>query len=93
MLGADNISVSGIAVGVPVDTGGLGASLAGVASAASGASKSAATSVDDNGSREQSSAPMAQAALSWLDVFVIGLGEEGCEGDDVECLKRQSTSL
>jgi filamentous hemagglutinin family protein len=91
VLGADNISVSGIAVGVPVDTGGLGASLAGVASAASSASNSAATAVDDTGSREQSSAPMSQAALSWLDVFVIGLGEEGCKGDDVECLKRQST--
>lgn len=93
VLGADNISVTGMAVGVPVDTGGLGASLAGVASAASSASKSAATSVDDGGSREQSNAPMAQAALSWLDVFVIGLGEEGCKGDDLECLKRQSTTL
>ncbi len=93
VLGADNISVTGVAVGVPVDTGGLGASLAGVASAASSASKSAATSVDDTGSREQSAAPMAQAALSWLDVFVIGLGEESCKGDDLECLKRQSTTL
>jgi hypothetical protein len=93
VLGADNISVTGVAVGVPVDTGGLGASLAGVASAASSASNSAATAVDDTGSRDQSTAPMSQAALSWLDVFVIGLGEEGCKGDDVECLKRQSTTL
>lgn len=93
VLGADNISVTGVAVGVPVDTGGLGASLAGVASAASGASNSAATAVDDTGSRDQSSAPISEAALSWLDVFVIGLGEEGCKGDDVECLKRQSTTL
>lgn len=93
VIGADNISVTGVAVGVPVDTGGLGASLAGVASAASSASKSASASVEDSGSREQSNAPMAQAALSWLDVFVIGLGEESCKGDDLECLKRQSTTL
>lgn len=93
VLGADNISVTGLAVGVPVDTGGLGASLAGVAAAASSASKAGATAVDDTGSREQAAAPIAQAALSWLDVFVIGLGEEECKQDDLECLKRQSTSL
>ena len=29
------------------------------------------------------------AALGWLDVFVLGLGEENCNPSDVECLKRQ----
>ena len=32
---------------------------------------------------------LAQTALSWLEVFVVGLGEERCRPDDVECLKRQ----
>lgn len=91
VLGADNIKVSGVAVGVPVDTGGLGASLAGVSAAASGASNSATMAVtgDDASSKEQA-APMAQEALSWLEVFVVGLGEDNCRQDDVECLKRQS---
>ncbi|MDY6947336.1 MAG: filamentous hemagglutinin family protein [Pseudomonadota bacterium] len=93
VLGADNISVSGLAVGVPVDTGGLGASLAGVAASASSASKAASTAVDDGDSRDQPAASIAEAALSWLDVFVIGLGEEGCKQDDLECLKRQSPAL
>jgi hypothetical protein len=40
---------------------------------------------------KESAAPLAQNALSWLDVFVTGLGEENCKPDDIECLKRQKT--
>ena len=40
----------------------------------------------------EASAPLAQAAISWLDVFVTGLGEENCRPDDMECLKRQKTN-
>jgi len=29
--------------------------------------------------------------MSWLDVFVTGLGEENCPPEDQECLKRQKT--
>jgi hypothetical protein len=90
VLGADNIKVSGVAVGVPVDTGGLGASLAGVSAAASGASNSAAMAVnDEDAASKQQAAPLAQEAISWLEVFVVGLGEESCRQDDLECLKRQ----
>ncbi|HKU16664.1 MAG TPA: filamentous hemagglutinin family protein [Steroidobacteraceae bacterium] len=89
VLGADNIQVSGVAVGVPVDAGGLGASLAGVSSAASGAAN-AATSLVEPESTQQAEPSAAQAALSWLDVFVIGLGEEGCSPSDTDCLKRQN---
>jgi filamentous hemagglutinin len=89
VLGADNIKVSGVAVGVPVDTGGLGASLAGVSAAANSASNSAAMALDGSESKENLS-PAAEAALSWLEVFVVGLGEDGCKQDDVECLKRQN---
>lgn len=88
VLGADNIQVSGVAVGVPVDTGGLGASLSGVSAAASSASSAATAAVaPDSSSQAEPSA--AQAALSWLDVFVVGFGEEQCAPTDVECLKRQ----
>lgn len=90
VLGADNIQVSGVAVGVPVDTGGLGAALAGVSNVASSASNAATTALDSGAGKEQQQASMAEAALSWLEVFVVGLGEENCKQDDVECLKRQT---
>lgn len=89
VLGADNIKVSGVSVGVPVDTGGLGASLAGVSNAASSASNAANTLVNSEDTKSEQPAPIAQAALSWLEVFVVGLGEENCRQDDLECLKRQ----
>ena len=91
VLGADNIQVSGVAVGVPVDAGGLGASLAGVSSVASSASNAATMAVDSGAQDKQPAASLADAALSWLEVFVVGLGEEQCDQKDTECLKRQST--
>ena len=86
VIGAENIDVGGIAVGVPVDTGGLGASLASVSSTSSSASNAAAADTGDNGDK---STPIADTALSWLDVFVVGLGEDACKQDDIDCLKRQ----
>lgn len=89
VLGADNIEVGGVAVGVPVDTGGLGTSLAGVSATASSASNAADMSGESGSGSEQQQASLADTALSWLEVFVVGLGEEGCKQDDMECLKRQ----
>jgi len=89
VLGADNIKVSGVAVGVPVDAGGLGASLQGVSSAANSATGSTTAGLDTTGGGSQREAPMATQALSWLEVFVLGLGEEDCKQDDLDCLKRQ----
>jgi filamentous hemagglutinin family protein len=90
VIGADNIDVGGVAVGVPVDSSGLGASLASVSATASSATSASAANADTGGeSGQQSQVPLAQAALSWLEVFVLGLGEETCAPDDVECLKRQ----
>jgi len=40
-------------------------------------------------SSRSASAPVADAAIGWLDVFVEGFGEEVCKPTDVECLKRQ----
>jgi filamentous hemagglutinin len=90
VIGADNIQIGGVAVGVPVDSGGLGAALAAPAAAASSASSAATTAVaagDQQGAGEQELA--GDEALSWLDVFVIGLGEEQCDPKDLECLRRQ----
>jgi hypothetical protein len=92
VLGADNIQVGGVAVGVPVDTGGLSASLTGVSGVGSAASE-AATDAAAEGAREREESAtgesLGESALSWLEVFVIGLGEEQCDQRDLECLKRQ----
>ncbi len=90
VLGRNNITVSGVSVGVPVDASGLGASLAGSSSVSSSASN-AATVAADVGSKAQSAAPLAETALGFLDVFVLGLGEDTCQPDDIECLKRQKS--
>lgn len=89
VLGADNIQVSGVAVGLPPSVDGLGAGLAGVTAAASSAANSATTSVDSERDQQRPGSSLADSALSWLEVFVVGLGEEGCAQSDLECLKRQ----
>ncbi len=89
VLGANNITVTGTSVGVPVTVTGVGASFAGAASTA-GATSNVAESFNGANSASNST-PVADAAISWLDVFVTGLGEENCKPDDVECLKREST--
>jgi filamentous hemagglutinin len=90
VLGASNIKVSGVSVGVPVEVTGLGASLAGVSAAGSSATQAATESAAANANRAAAAAPIADAALGWLDVFVEGFGADTCKPDDVECLKRQS---
>jgi hypothetical protein len=70
----------------------LGASLSGATGTASSATNSETSAVATNSAAAESAAPMAQNALSWLDVFVTGLGEEGCAADDLDCLKRQKTT-
>jgi hypothetical protein len=87
VVGASNINFGGTATGVPPAVGNITASLSGAVSAAS-ASTNAATALDNLNNREQA-APLAQSALSWLDVFVTGLGEEDCKPNDDECIKRQ----
>ena len=87
VTGASNINFGGTATGVPPAVSGLTASLSGAASAASSATTSATAGLENNGSKE--AAPITEAAVSWLDVFVTGLGEENCKTDDLECLKRQ----
>jgi filamentous hemagglutinin len=91
VIGALNINFGGTATGVPSDLSGLAASLSGVSAVASSATASSTTSVAESNAQRET-APMAQTALSWLEVFVTGLGEENCKQDDIECLKRQRSA-
>jgi filamentous hemagglutinin family protein len=92
VIGALNINFGGSATGVPSDLSGLAASLSGVSSVASSATTSGAASAETAAAAAKEVAPLAQSALSWLEVFVTGLGEENCKQDDVECLKRQKSA-
>lgn len=90
VAGLDNISVGGTSTGVPPQASGIAAALSAGSSAASSSSASAQNQAADRAaSGKEAPTPLAQDALGWLDVFVTGLGEEGCRPDDVECLKRQ----
>jgi filamentous hemagglutinin len=91
VIGVSNINFGGTATGVPAQVSSIGASLAGASNAASSTSNSSANSLAANAADKEAAAPLAQTALSWLDVFVTGLGEENCKPDDIECLKRQKT--
>ncbi|MEP7242113.1 MAG: filamentous hemagglutinin family protein [Gammaproteobacteria bacterium] len=87
VIGLDNIQVGGTSAGVPPDVGNLGASLSGASGVASSSSNASSTAVD-KGLASKDAAPLAQSALSWLDVFVEGFGEEVCKASDLECLNR-----
>jgi hypothetical protein len=89
VVGAANINFGGTATGVPAVVSSVTASVSGAASAASSATNNA-NSLDQGANRAEQTAPQAAAALSWLDVFVTGMGEENCKPDDTDCLKRQT---
>jgi hypothetical protein len=91
VIGALNINFGGTATGVPSDLSGLAASLSGVSSVASSATASSTASVAESAAQKET-APLAQNALSWLEVFVTGLGEDNCKQDDLECLRRQKAA-
>jgi filamentous hemagglutinin family protein len=88
VLGANNIQVSGAAVGVPVSTSGLAAGLSNASSVASGSAQAATSTTDTNTRDRNSKSPLADQALGFLDVFLEGFGAEVCKPNDVECLKR-----
>jgi hypothetical protein len=94
VVGLDNIQFGGNATGVPAEVSNLGASLSGASNAGSSAANSATSASEAAQRAEQNAAaPLTQTALNWLDVFVTGLGDDNCKTDDLECLKRQKTSL
>ena len=90
IVGNGGFSAGGAEVGVPPSVSGLGASLSGAASSASSSTNASSSSVGENSQSQQSAAPLAQAALSWLDVFIEGFGNEVCKPEDLECLKRNA---
>ena len=90
VIGVSNINFGGTATGVPSEVGNLGAALSGAASVGSGATTAATAAVGESQGTQQS-APLSQAELSWLEVFVTGLGEANCKPDDQECLKQQAS--
>jgi len=92
VIGVDNINFAGTATGVPPEVSNLGATLSGASAVASGSTSNATSSVAETNNSAKDVTPLAQTALSWLDVFVTGLGEDNCKPDDVECLKRQRTA-
>ena len=89
VIGIDNIQVGGISTGVPPAVSGIGANLAGAASASSSASNASTSGVNAEQAARETAAPLAQSAMTWLDVFVTGLGEDACKPEDAECLRRQ----
>jgi filamentous hemagglutinin len=89
VIGVSNISFGGTATGVPPEVGNLGATLSGASAVAASTTNSSTSSVAESNAAKQDTTPLASTALSWLDVFVTGLGEENCKPEDLECLKRQ----
>jgi filamentous hemagglutinin len=79
VIGAENIDIAGISVGVPVaDTGITGFS--GVTDVAGGAIKDTEASLKSNiAEANTSQTPLADEALSYLEVVVLGLGEDDSE--------------
>jgi hypothetical protein len=91
VLGADNISVSGVSVGVPVDTGGLSAALSGVSAVASSATNAATDAVVPDRQAEESETPLSDQALGFLDVFITGFGDGESSQSEDECDPAQET--
>jgi filamentous hemagglutinin len=88
VTGASNINFGGTATGVPPAVANVTATMASAASSAS-ATSNTASALENATANNAGTAPLAQTALSWLDVFVTGLGAENCNPDDTECLNRQ----
>ncbi len=77
VIGADNIDVGGVSVGVPLaDTGSLTAGAAGLGDATGAVTKDAVDSATADTQQKASSTPVSDAALAFLEVEVLGFGEE-----------------
>lgn len=80
VLGADNIQVGGVSSGVPVvDSGSFAASLSGVGNLANSVTKNTEQALDSV-SKSDNAAPIADAALTFLDVEVLGYGDDKEDG-------------
>jgi hypothetical protein len=88
VTGASNINFGGTATGVPPAVANVTASVSGAASAAS-ATANTASSMENLAGKQEEASTASTAAISWLDVFVSGLGEANCKPEDQECLDRE----
>jgi len=89
VTGVSNINFGGTATGVPPVVSNISAALSGASTAAGSVASNATSSLEAGAENSKQSAPLAQAAISWLEVFVTGLGEDNCKPEDMECLRRQ----
>jgi hypothetical protein len=80
VIGADNIQVAGTSVGVPLGDVSVAANFTGVGDVAGSAMKDTEASLSaSNDMAATSQTPLADDALSFLEVTVIGLGESDTE--------------
>jgi filamentous hemagglutinin family protein len=90
VIGTDNIKVGGASFGTPIAAAGnLAAGLSGVSSLASASSKSAQDSAAGNTGKENADTPLSDAALSFLEVEVLGFGAEQGTADQEMKGKRE----
>lgn len=82
VIGADNIDVGGVSVGVPVANTGVGASFAGASNVASSTSKLAEDTTSSIGGGGDDAAN-SNGSVGILSVKVIGFGD--CPADDPTC--------
>ncbi|MCC6706438.1 MAG: filamentous hemagglutinin family protein [Gammaproteobacteria bacterium] len=76
VLGADNISVGGVATGVPTATVSVPVGLAGASAAAGSASNAAANAAADSfNDKDQSTQDLGKAMVSMISVEFLGFGE------------------
>ncbi len=88
VTGASNINFGGTATGVPPAVANITAAVSGAASAAS-ATANTASAAENLAGKQDLASVVSSAAISWLDVFVSGLGEENCKPEDQQCLDRE----
>ena len=74
VLGADNIDVSGVSIGVPTTTA-VAPGLASQANVAAGANQAAQDAVAPTSEDDESDTPLGDQALGFLDVFILGFGD------------------
>ncbi len=79
VIGADNISVGGVSVGVPtVSVGSVAAGLTGASDASSAAAKSAEDAVGERltGDEDEIAEALAQSSVGFITVEILGFGDE-----------------
>ena len=80
VVGGANIQAGSITVAPTVDTGAIATGLSGVSNITSGVTKSTEDTVNSMASSQVPSTPLADAALSYLEVVVTKLGNEPVSG-------------